>query len=126
MCGGKSIEGEWGKFKQNIGHADDPFEMSMEQADKWAMTFRKIHDPLNIFAFGAPLAEGATGQTGREKAIAHDVKRAMHVNPAAEMAEPTAVLVDPSADMRNRRRRALYFGTSELRIPGPGASAPQA
>lgn|GEM_PF-5289071 len=94
------------------------------QDSSWEQTRRKIEDPLNLFASTRDSLGGNVKANRRERQAEVAREIALTPNPAPLAPEPTAMLVNPATELRDRRRRAIMLARSNLSQPGPGANIP--
>lgn len=107
----------------------NPFKQNWD--DFWQTEYRfqqsikldTVGDPLNLFG---GLREGIGFYDNKKEAEKEKIAKqlAYQKQQYAPLApEKTAMLVEPNAELRNRRRRAAMYGVSQLRVPGPGAAS---
>lgn len=90
--------------------------------DEWLRTYDNLH-----FLGGSVLAKAQGLQGREERRVEHAAavrERALKPNPALLPPDPTAMMVNPAVELRDRRRRALMLARTNLAQPGPGANIP--
>lgn len=81
----------------------------------------KITDPLGLFA--EPRDRYISHVSEIADARAKAVEASLKPNAAPEAPEEVASVVNPAEDIRNKRRKAILMGSSQLRSPGPGIAS---
>ena len=112
------------------GKGNNPFggfRNWQEWHQKWAA------DPLGLGLTdysGNLVSQIAGEKTLKERELEDEQKKqeqrelALRPNPQAIAPEPTAMLINPAAELRNRRRKAIMAARSNLIPYGPGANIP--
>lgn len=98
----------------------DSLQLSAHARDDLEQTYESLH-----FIGGKAMAKNSW--TGRNDRIAADQAREeakLTPNPAPLPPNATAMIVNPAAELRDRRRRAIMEQRRTFGFPGPGANIP--
>lgn len=115
--------GKHSLFNKQLKYGSFGFLAGLSQQEKDSL----IKSYTGLHFIGGGLLNEVTGVTGRDEQREEDrIKGKENFFKAQKVdltPEKTAMMIETDVDIRNRRRQAVMFGVSQLKVPGPGAAS---